>query len=216
MSAAAARPRLRAVGLVILAVLVAALVLKACVVRTFVIPSASMEPTLRAGDRVAVSLITDEVRRGDVIVFEDTKGWLPAPPPRSAMMNAVRFLGLAPATGDEHLAKRVVGLPGDTVSHRPGEPWRRVNGVPLSEPYLHADAPAADRAFEVQVPPGRLWVLGDHRTCSVDSRHHRGGPGDGFVSLDDVVGPVEARVWPIDRWALVDGDASGTETERAQ
>ncbi len=169
------------------ALIAAAVTVLACVLawaflaRMYAIPSSSMEPGLQAGDRVVATLLTPDpfpVRRGDVVVFEDTKGWLP---------------------GGGHVIKRAVGLPGDIVSWTPGEETLRVNGVPVEEPYLAPGETPAQEAFEVTVPEGRLWVLGDHRSASADSRAHRAGPGGGFVALDDVVGRARFVVWPLDR-----------------
>ena len=177
------------------ALIAAAVTVLACVLawaflaRMYAIPSSSMEPGLRAGDRVVATLLTPEpypVRRGDVVVFDDTKGWL--------------------ADGG-HVIKRVVGLPGDTVSFTPGEAALRVNGVPVAEPYLApGDAPAQD-AFEATVPAGRLWVLGDHRSNSADSVIGcRGIPAEQagdcarFVTREDVVGEVFVTVWPPSNW----------------
>ncbi len=182
------------------ALIAAAVTVLACVLawaflaRMYAIPSSSMEPGLRAGDRVVATLLTPDpfpVRRGDVVVFEDTKGWLP---------------------GGGHVIKRAVGLPGDIVSWTPGEETLRVNGVPVEEPYLAPGETPAQEAFEVTVPAGRLWVLGDHRSASADSRAHLTGPGGGFVALDDVVGRARLVVWPLDRigGAGADPDAFAT------
>ena len=175
------RGPLRAVLAAVAVTVLACVLAWAFLARMYAIPSSSMEPGLRAGDRVVATLLTPEpypVRRGDVVVFQDTKGWLP---------------------GGGHVIKRVVGLPGDTVSWAPGEPSLRVNGAAVAEPYLAAGEAPAQEAFEVTVPAGRLWVLGDHRSASADSRAHRAGPGSGFVALDDVVGRARFVVWPLDR-----------------
>lgn len=177
----AGRGPLRAVLAAVVVTLLACVLAWTFLARMYAIPSSSMEPGLRAGDRVVATLLTPEpypVRRGDVVVFEDTKGWLP---------------------GGGHVIKRVVGLPGDTVSFTPGEGRLRVNGAAVDEPYLAEGEAPAQEAFEATVPAGRLWVLGDHRSASADSRAHRDGPGGGFVALDDVVGRARFVVWPLDR-----------------
>lgn len=191
---------------VVALVLVVTGLMRLFLVRVYHIPSESMEPTLQVGDRVAVSLPAsdlEDLHRGDVVVFRDTKGWLPEAADDGLLTSALRLAGLVPEPAGETVVKRVVGLPGDRISWSPGQERLRVNGVPVAEPYLFpGDAPAGQE-FDVTVPAGSLWVLGDHRSRSADSRHHLDGPGSGFVAVADVVGRAEARVWPVSRW----GDA---------
>lgn len=193
----------RRVLLVVLLTLGALLLVKTFVLRMFFIPSGSMAPTLEQGDRVAVDLRVPDaspLERGDVVVFRDTKGWLPpAAGPGDPLGEAARFVGLAPEDARSHVAKRVVGLPGDTVAWQPGDEHVSVNGEPVEEPYLAPGVAASEVPFEVTVPAGQLWVLGDNRQASADSRYHRDGPGGGFVAADDVVGRAVAIVWPLER-----------------
>lgn len=177
-------------------------------VRMFHVPSASMEPTLRPGDRVAVGLWAPgplALERGDVVVFEDTQAWLTGAEALQADPLHAALQLVSPGAGEGHLVKRVIGLPGDTVAWRPGWEHLQVDGRPLPEPYLAGEP--AEEAFEVTVPEGRLFVLGDHRAASQDSRQHRDGPGGGFVAVDDVVGRVEAVVWPPARIGGLDDAA---------
>lgn len=179
-------------------------------VRMFHVPSASMEPTLLPGDRVAVGLWAPgplALERGDVVVFQDTQAWLAGAEALQADPLHAALQLVSPGAGDGHLVKRVVGLPGDTVAWRPGWEHLQVDGRPLPEPYLAGEP--AEEAFEVTVPEGRLFVLGDHRAASQDSRQHRDGPGGGFVAVDDVVGRVEAVVWPPARIGGLDDAPEG-------
>ncbi|PNL17833.1 signal peptidase I [Micrococcus sp. FDAARGOS_333] len=202
-------PTLRQVLVIVAVVLLLTGLMRLFLVRIYHIPSESMEDTLQVGDRVAVSLLVPQVldlRRGDVVVFRDTKGWLPAVPDDGPLTSVLRIAGLVPEPADENVVKRVVGLPGDHVCWEPGDAGLTVNGVEVTEPYLFAgDAPSVE-PFDVVVPAGRLWVLGDHRSRSADSRAHQDGPGAGFVSVDDLVGRAEARVWPVSRWGSAGSD----------
>ena len=197
-------------GIVITALVISVLI-KTFLVQAFYIPSGSMENTLLVNDRVLVSKLTDksdEVHRGDVVVFGDPGGWLNRPTstngsgPVSWIRDALVFVGLAPAVGEEDLIKRVIGVGGDEVACC-DQGRVTVNGVPLDEPYLFPeDEPSLDQ-FSVTVPKDQLWVMGDHRSVSEDSRAHREQPGKGFVPIDDVVGRAFAIVWPLDRTQLL-------------
>jgi signal peptidase I len=162
---------------------------RAFLVRSFSIPSGSMEQTLMIGDRILVNELAPRVlplHRGDVVVFVDPGGWL----------------GYGDAAGQD-LVKRVVGLPGDHVSCCDADGHVLVNGEPLDEPYLtlvDGGPRASATDFDVTVPEGALWVLGDNRDRSADSRAHQTGPYEGFVPVDDVIGRAFVVAWPIDRW----------------
>ncbi|WP_204919695.1 signal peptidase I [Microlunatus panaciterrae] len=198
------------VVVVIGAVIVASL-LRGFVGQMFLIPSSSMENTLLINDRVAVEKISS-VKRGEVVVFADPGGWLsgPAPAERGPVGRALEFVGVLPDTGTEHLIKRVIGLPGDEVICCDDKGRITVNGQALDESgYLYRAADGTQVApseipFDVVVPADRMFVMGDHRNNSRDSRCHlnderSGGPKglNGFVSLDLVVGRGFAVVWPL-------------------
>ena len=187
-------------------------VVKTFLVQAFFIPSESMEDTLVVGDRVVVSKLTPgpfELQRGDVVVFADPGDWLSEQEQtdRGAALNAVRstlvFVGLLPDTSEGHLIKRVVGLPGDHVKCCDSEGRLLVNGEPIDESaYLKPGEQASAQEFDITVPAGRVWVMGDNRGDSSDSRFHdpAGNGQDGSVPIDLVVGKAMATVWPVDRW----------------
>jgi signal peptidase I len=197
------------VAVVVVSALAMSVLLKTLVFQAFWIPSESMETTLVVGDRVIVEKVTGrwrDVRRGDVVVFRDPGDWLTAPvepPGRNRASRAIgrglAFLGLAPDTSGDDLIKRVVGVPGDRVRCCDTRGRVSVNGVPLDEPYLFPGDAPSDLRFDVRVPPDRLWVMGDHRGFSQDSRAHQDDPRDGMVPLDHVIGRAVVIVWPIDR-----------------
>lgn len=202
---------LRELPILIVVALGLALLIKTFLVQAFFIPSDSMENTLKRGDRVLVNKLSThfgDIERGQVIVFRDPGHWLGdrvVPQPRNPIVGAVKqvfiFVGLLPSDSEQDLIKRVVGVPGDRV--RCCEPNGRVsvNGVPLDETYLFPGNPPSDRSFDVTVPPGRLWAMGDHRAVSADSRAHRNEAGGGTIPKGNVVGRAFVVVWPPDRWA---------------
>lgn len=178
------------------------LVVKTFLVQAFFIPSGSMENTLLEDDRVIVSKLTPgpfDLHRGDIVVFKDPGGWLPPPvepdtgPVRSAIRAVFTFVGLLPHDSGEHLIKRVVGLPGDTVACCDDDGRVTVNGVPLDETYLYPGNLPSTQTFSQPVPAGGLWVMGDHREISEDSRVN------GVVPLDSVIGKAFVLVWPPGR-----------------
>jgi signal peptidase I len=198
--------------LLVLALLVSALV-KTFVVQMFFVPSGSMRPLFVEDDRIVVQKVsywTGDVDRGDVVVFDDPGGrWLGARTavPLSPVQRLLAKVGLYPTGG--HLVKRVIGVGGDRVACCDGRGRVTVNGVPLDEgSYLAPGAAPSDRPFSVTVPPGRLWVMGDNRGNSEDSRFHTNLPGGGAVPESDVVGKVWAIVWPLGRAHVLDEPAT--------
>ncbi|WP_435203471.1 signal peptidase I [Janibacter sp. GS2] len=182
-----------------------ALLLRAFVIQSFHVPSESMAPTIAPGDRVVVTKVgAGQVERGDVIVFDGTDTFA-ATDRTTVLPDGVigRSLSAVASSlsidlGEQDFLKRVAGVGGDTVSCTPGG-GLVVGGEPVAEPWLPADEVACATPFEVTVPPQRLFVLGDHRSSSADSRSHLGDPGGGMVPVDDVVGHVAWRYWPPDR-----------------
>ena len=189
---------------VLLAVaLVLAVVIKAFFMQAFYIPSASMDDTLVQNDRILVQKVSywggGGPHRGDIVVFADPGGWLDASEtndPGSPIARALETIGLYPTGG--HLVKRVIGVGGDEVKCCDNQHRITVNGVPLNEKsYLAPGEQPSMIDFDVKVRPGYLWVQGDNRSNSADSRVHLGDPGGGQVPADDVVGKVFAVVWPL-------------------
>jgi len=183
------------------------LLARAMVLQAFFIPSPSMETTLLVGDRVLVNkLLYDirDVRRGEIVVFDGTDSFVAgagasdgSTPRTGPFRGLLGFFGAA--TGKHDYIKRVIGLPGDRVVCCDTGGYLSVNDRPLFEPYLHpGDAPSEQR-FDIVVPEGRLWVMGDHRSRSADSRAHLGQPGGGTVPMDKVIGRAFLRVWPLTR-----------------
>ena len=170
-----------------------------------------MENTLEINDRVLVNKLVYDVRgihRGDIVVFNGDGSWDPGTPPRDTNFVVKFAQGFASMFGFGHpgdiLIKRVIGLPGDKVACCDAQGRVTVNGVPLTEQsYLYpGDAPSEIR-FNIVVPPGRLWVMGDHRLISDDSRDHLGEPGGGTVPENAVIGRAFVIIWPISRWRIL-------------
>ncbi|ABS02891.1 signal peptidase I [Kineococcus radiotolerans] len=198
--------------LVLAIALLLVLLVRTFVVQTFSIPSDSMSPALRPGERVLVwRVAAQDVQRGDVIVFDGTGTFADAPPEPEGLARAggavAQLLGFRP--GESDYVKRVVGLPGERITCCDEQGRLLVDGVPLDEPYLHPGDAPSDVEFDIEVPDGRLWLMGDHRSDSVDSRSHLGSPGGGTVSLDDVIGRVVAVTWPFGSVGTV-GRGSGS------
>ena len=196
--------------LILALALVLSLLIKTFLVQAFSIPSGSMEDTLLVGDRVLVSKLTPgpfDLHRGDVVVFKDPGGWLDKQPPTTGVTHAIgtvlTFVGLMPADAGEHLIKRVIGLPGDTVMCCDADHRLTVNGVPVIETYVRTGNEPSDRPFTVKVRPGHLWVMGDNRSQSLDSRFHTDQPDGGQVPEANVVGKAFAIVWPLSRFGGV-------------
>lgn len=196
--------------IIVVVALVVATLLKTFVAQMFVIPSESMEKTLEINDRVvAIKMVHYE--RGDIIVFEDDLGWLPPATPPSTMQKALEFVGVLPAGGNQYLVKRLIGLPGDHVTCCSKSGRVSVNGVALDESsYLYPNADGttvkpSETAFDVIVPAGRVFVLGDHRNRSADSRYHLCDTSAGtkglaaFPTIASIQGPVRATAFPFDR-----------------
>jgi signal peptidase I len=194
--------------------LVLALVIKAFVVQAFYIPSGSMQNTLQIGDRVLVNKIvyhTRDIERGDVIVFNGLDSWDPevqVQEPTNPVSGALRAVGSAfgVAPTEKDYIKRVIGVPGDHVTCCDAQGRITVNGVALNEsPYLYTDPLSGERnkpsnePFDHVMQPGQLWVMGDHREVSSDSRAHRGDPGGGTIPINRVIGRAFVIVWPLNR-----------------
>lgn len=191
--------------------LVLAFLIKAFLVQAFSIPSDSMQDTLQRGDRVLVDKLTPwfgaEPQRGEVVVFRDPGGWLegtPTPEP-NLLQTVLSNIGLMPSAEDKDLIKRVIAVGGDTVECKKGGKVE-VNGHALNETdYIYpGNTPCDDEPFgPITVPTGNLWVMGDHRQNSLDSRYHQELPGHGTFPADQVVGRAVVVAWPVNRWATL-------------
>ncbi|MFZ3452693.1 signal peptidase I [Arthrobacter sp. 7Tela_A1] len=186
------------------AAVVLAGVVRAFFFDVFYIPSGSMEPLLEPGDRILVSRMeyrSGEIQRGDVVVFDGRGSLAPLhssdPLLQQGLAKAGQWLGL---TGSDSIyVKRVIGLPGDRVACCSDNGSLTVNGTPIQEPYVFAGDAASEQAFDVEVPDGRLWLLGDHRSESADSRSLLGAPGGGLIPQERVIGRAQQILWPFER-----------------
>ena len=197
--------------LTLLGAVVVVLLFTSFVAKPFSIPSGSMEDTLAVGDRVLVNRLVYHVRpieRGDVVVFDGTdsfvaQGLVPTRDPIRGLLTSIgQSVGVIAPDGSDFV-KRVVGVAGDHVQCCNAEGLLLINGVPLQETYLYPGDVPSTIDFDAVVPEGKLWVMGDHRSNSADSRAHLGDPGGGMVSTSKVVGRVMAVVWPPSRWGSV-------------
>ncbi len=197
------RSFLRESVIVVVSALVLSLVIKTFLAQAFYIPSVSMEPTLMVGDRLVVNKLVPQVmdiHRGDVVVFLDPGGWLDTEPHElNAAEQVLTWIGLLPEHADEHVIKRVIGTGGDHVVCCTAEGLITVNGEPIEEPYIVPGAVPSEKPFDVTVPADHLFVLGDNRPRSADSRAHAGAVGGGFVPVRNVVGRAFVITWPLDR-----------------
>jgi signal peptidase I len=211
------RPLWKELPVLVLIALVLAVIVKTFLVQAFSIPSDSMNNTLMKHDRVLVDKFSPwlgaKPQRGEVVVFHDPGNWLTAAdlPPRSRsatvrdIKSALSTVGLLPSATEKDLVKRVIAVGGDTVDCNAGAPVS-VNGLALSEPYVYPGATPCDdySVGTVQVPEGYIWVMGDHRDDSEDSRYQRlHNNGGGFVPVGDVVGRAVVVAWPLTHWAAL-------------
>jgi signal peptidase I len=205
---------LRDAVIIVVAALVVSFLIKTFLIRSFFIPTDSMDTTLVRDDRIIVSQLHGgplELSRGDVIVFVDPGGWLSIQSgvsendPLTRLLDGVSlFVGLSSPNDNEHLVKRLIGLPGDTIVCCDELGAMSINGVPLAEPYVtlpEGVTKVSSNDFEVVVPDGALWVMGDNRYNSADSRRNMDKPGGGFVPLENVVGRAIVISWPQERWS---------------
>lgn len=199
---------------VVVAALVMSVVFKTFFFQAFYVPSGSMESTLMPSDRIAVNMMASgsDVHRGDVVVFVDPDRWLADIPEQTGfsakMTSVLESVGLIPQHANEHLVKRVIGLPGDhIVCSGAGEPLE-INGVKVNETYLDPGTDPSLLPFDVTVPAHMIWVMGDNRANSSDSRFHQDDKNHGFVPMNNVVGRVSLIFYPLSQFGgLPDGSA---------
>lgn len=199
------------------AVIITALAISALVrtflIQPFFIPSPSMEDTLQINDTILVNKSVPrnfDLHRGDIVVFKDKENWLSSETEGAGekkerniivkyVMRGLVFLGLAPEDSTGYLIKRVIGMPGDAVQCCTEDGLITVNDKAIEETYLKKGSDNTSLPFNVVVPAGHIWVMGDNRNHSADSRSHQDSPSRGFVALKDVVGRAFVTVWPMER-----------------
>jgi signal peptidase I len=197
---------LRELPILVVVALVVSLFIKTFVVQFFYIPSGSMENTLQIKDRVAVNkipFISRSINRGDVVVFRDPDNWLPEIVDYdtnkyvSKAKSALVAVGVLPNPTKQYLVKRVIGVEGDHIVCCTKAGNLTINDVEVTEPYIYAGNKPSEMKFDVTVPKGKLWVMGDHRGASADSRYHQEDINKGFVPISRVTGRVVAVIWPF-------------------
>jgi signal peptidase I len=201
----------RELPILVVIALVLAVLIKTFAVQAFWIPSGSMENTLEINDRVLVNKIVYHLRdihRGDIVVFNGDGSWDPGTVPVAGNVFQQFYDGFASMFGfgksGDILIKRVIGIPGDHVACCDAQGRVTVNGVPLNEgSYLYPGSAPSLMKFNIVVPPGRLWVMGDNRLVSDDSRLHQGDPGGGTIPESAVVGRAFIIIWPPSRWRIL-------------
>jgi signal peptidase I len=198
---------------VIGAALVLSLIIKTFLIRSFFIPTGSMLETLQIDDRIIVNQLTPAlypIERGDVVVFKDPGGWLGpdvSEPTDPIVVSVDWFLsafGITAPDSKQHLVKRVIGTAGDKIVCCDADGKITINGVPITEPYVSSGQVPSAIEFDVEVPAGSLWVMGDNRGNSEDSRYHGDLPSKGFVSTEWVVGRAMVISWPFENWTWLD------------
>lgn len=197
---------IREFPILVITALVVSLLIKTFLVQFFYIPSGSMENTLQIQDRVAVNkvpFISRHISRGDVVVFRDPANWLPEASDTSSNKYIAKLkvglvaVGVIPNPAKQYLVKRVIGVAGDHIVCCSKNGKLEVNGKEIIEPYIFAGNVPSDMKFDVTVPAGKLWVMGDHRGASADSRYHQDDINKGMVPLYRVTGRVFGIIWPI-------------------
>ncbi len=191
--------------------LLISVVIKTFFAQAFAIPSESMENTLIPGDRILVNKLADseeDLNRGDVVVFVDPGNWLSdsAKPHytgvQKALINLGELVGIVPQNVGDHLVKRIIGLPGDHVTCC-NDGLITVNDVPIMETYIKPGSAPSDTAFDVVVPDGHVWVMGDNRDRSKDSRYHQQATGFGFVPITNIEGRAWLTIYPLGRMGTI-------------
>ena len=201
---------LREFPILVIVALAVSLAIKTFLVQFFYIPSGSMENTLQINDRVAVNklpFLSQSISRGDVVVFRDPANWLPEPYAGNSntvvekIKEGLVTVGILPNPAKQYLVKRVIGIAGDTVVAKDGV--LTINGKATSEPYIFAGNKPSEMDFNVTVPAGKVWVMGDHRGASADSRYHQDDVNNGFVPVSKITGRAFAIIWPVKNFGVI-------------
>ena len=205
---------LREFPILVVVALVVSLLIKTFLIQFFYIPSGSMENTLQIQDRVAVNkipLISRTIHRGDVVVFRDPANWLSEPFASESSVIVEKLkeglvaVGILPNPAKQFLVKRVVGIGGDRVICCSKGKKLTINGKESTEPYIFEGNVPSDMNFDVTIPAGKIWVMGDHRGASADSRYHQDDINKGMVPLNRVTGRVVAVIWPFKNMKIISG-----------
>ena len=212
MSPKAKGSSLRELPILIISALVLSIIDKTFFIQFFYIPSGSMENTLQVNDRVGVNkfgALFSDIKRGEVVVFRDPANWLSpnyddSSGIRKVIKDSLVFVGVLPDPSKQYLIKRVIGVGGDKVRCCGKDGKIEVNGVSINEPYIYEGDKPSDSEFEVEVPQGFIWVMGDHRGASADSRFHTDDPNKGMVALDKVTGRATVIIWPFSNLAILE------------
>ena len=203
---------LREFPILVIVALAVSLLIKTFIVQFFYIPSGSMENTLQVQDRVAVNklpFISKNISRGDVVVFRDPANWLPEQyvDEQNKIVAKIKeglvLVGVLPNPAKQFLVKRVIGVAGDKVICCAKDGKLTINGKETNEPYIFKGNKPSELEFNVTVPEGKIWVMGDHRGASADSRYHQDDVNNGFVPVSKVTGRVYAIIWPFKNLSLV-------------
>ena len=201
---------LREFPILVIVALAVSLVIKSFLVQFFYIPSGSMENTLQINDRVAVNkipFISKSIDRGDVVVFRDPSNWLPEPYADNQnkviakIKEGLVLVGVLPNPAKQYLVKRVIGVAGDKVVAK--DQVLTINGKPSNEPYIFSGNTPSDTDFNITVPEGKVWVMGDHRGASGDSRVHQDDVNNGMVPVEKITGRVIATIWPLSQIGFI-------------
>ena len=202
---------LREFPILVIVALAVSLVIKTFLVQFFYIPSGSMENTLQINDRVAVNkvpFLSQSIHRGEVVVFRDPANWLPEPyaEGQNSIIEKVKegfvLVGILPNPAKQYLVKRVIGVAGDNIVAKDGV--ITINGKTTSEPYIFAGNKPSEMDFNVTVPAGKVWVMGDHRGASADSRYHQDDVNNGFVPVSKITGRAFAVIWPVKNFGIIE------------
>jgi signal peptidase I len=212
MSPKARGSSLRELPILIISALVLSIIVKTFFIQFFYIPSGSMENTLQVNDRVGVNkfgALFSDIKRGEVVVFRDPANWLSpnyddSSGIRKVIKDSLVFVGVLPDPSKQYLIKRVIGVGGDKVRCCGKDGKIEVNGIGIDEPYIYEGDKPSDSEFEVEVPQGFIWVMGDHRGASADSRFHTDDPNKGMVALDKVTGRATFIIWPFSNLAILE------------
>ena len=203
---------LREFPILVIVALAVSLLIKTFLVQFFYIPSGSMENTLQVQDRVAVNklpFISKNISRGDVVVFRDPANWLPEQyvDEQNKVLAKIKeglvLVGVLPNPAKQFLVKRVIGVAGDKVICCAKDGKLTINGKETNEPYIFKGNKPSELEFNVTVPEGKIWVMGDHRGASADSRYHQDDVNNGFVPVSKVTGRVYAIIWPFKNLSFI-------------